>query len=215
MPDKLLINTKSRFLEYFSIEMFKYSLVTIKNSFSHHINDDEKKYLIKGMRYYKEYLLAEKDGKLFDNYVYKNVTLPKASWLTNNYTDSKFEKLKNIVLLLQTHKIDFIIYTNPILHKQIKESDNFLVQLNLVEKIVKEIKIPLYDFNNINNVNLNDKYFIDVFHFNYTVADCIVEKLINDSSKCGTDFGQKIDMSNIDNYKSSIIDKYHLLKNTN
>jgi len=65
-------------------------------------------------------------------------------------------------------------------------------------------KIKTVDIYNINLVDLDNSYFLDVFHFNYEVADCIVEKITTGKSNCGSDFGYTIDRYNIDTYIKTI-----------
>ena len=102
--------------------------------------------------------------------------------------------------------ISVIIFT--ITFQQIYLGTSFFEQLNLIDDIVSNTDAKIYDFNNLNMVNLNNSYFLDPFHFNYKIADCIVNKITLDKSECGHDFGEIIDKNNMSAFKHRMKNKY-------
>ena len=215
IPKEMIDSNKSEYLEYleyFTLSMLKKSLLTVYKNTQELISDDFKIYSQKGMRYYERYLNLNKDN--FENYIIKNITSKTPYWHSNKISNIRVKKLQNIYNKLIKRNIKVFIYTNPITYQQILKGTSFLVQLNLLEKIVNKTNIKIYDFNNLNDINLNNNYFIDNFHFNYKVADCIVDRITTGDSQCGNNFGKVINHKNIQKYKENIENKYKILKQT-
>jgi hypothetical protein len=168
-------------------------------------------YKKKGMRYYKDFL----ESKEYD--IKKNVTDIRPYWKVDSFTIDRVEVLKRIFKESSKNNISTFIYTNPLTFQQLyasngKNNYGFFVQLDLIEEIVHDTDIKVYDFNNLNSVNLNNDYFVNQFHFNYNVADCIITKVILGTSACGSDFGELIDNMSIKKYKESMKKKFSKLR---
>ncbi len=216
LPRELQINKKidTNLSEYFSFDMFLKSLSTIYFNIKNKQSNECNKYLKKGMRCYKDYFNAIKTNTL-KQYIEKNVTYVKANWHVNNYSKKKADILIQLYYYMLEKNINLYIYTNPITISQIRKGKSFYSQLKLLKYLIGNSNIKIFDFNNINNVNLNDNYFIDSFHFNYEVADCIVNKILTNKSICGEDFGILLTKDNIDEYLENIrkqIEEYDLNK---
>jgi len=213
MPRELIGSNESEYLEYFTLSMLKKSLLTIYKNRQLLNSDKDAIYFKKGMRYYERYLGLNEDN--FENYIIANVAAPPPYWHVNKISDVRIEKLQNIYEMLETRNVKIFIFTSPLTYQQILKGTSFLTQLKLLDKIINKTDIEIYDFNNINDVNLNNSYFIDNFHFNYKVADCIVDKIITGNSQCGNNFGENINYKNIKKYKENIKNKYKILKQIN
>jgi len=220
-------NYKKNYGQYININTLKDSIETlIKNR----LHPDEiscnlecstlKK---KGMRYYSNFINS------IDYDIEAKVTNGRHYWHRESYDYSQVLVLKNILSKLRKNNITAFIYMNPITFQQIYSSDitnalanddqvaisgsgaSFFEQLNLIDDIVTNTDAIIYDFNNLNMVNLNNSNFLDTFHYNYKVADCIVNKISIGKSECGNDFGAIIDKNNIKMYKRQMQDKYFKL----
>ena len=213
IPRELIGGNETGYLEYFTLSMLKKSLLTIYKNRPLLKSDKETIYFKKGMRYYENYLGLNDDN--FENYIIENVTTPAPYWHVNNISNVRIEKLQNIYEMLVSRNIKIFIFTSPLTYQQILKGTSFLTQLELLDKIVNKTDIEIYDFNNINDINLDNNYFIDNFHFNYKVADCIVDKIITDNSQCGKNFGENINYKNIKRYKENIKNKYSIMKRIN
>jgi hypothetical protein len=195
--------------EYFSYQTLIASLDVIKgNRYGvSKCNAKCESYKKKGMRYYKEFLESgEYDIK-------KNVADVRPYWKVDSFTLDRVAVLKRILKVSSANNIRAFVYTNPLAFQQLyanngKNNYGFFVQLDLIEEIVHDTNIKVYDFNNLNRVNLNNNFFINQFHFNYDVADCIITKTILHTSTCGSDFGVLIDSLNIKNYKEAMKKKF-------
>jgi hypothetical protein len=218
--DDLLGSNTSRFNiktffqpEYLSYNTLKDSLSVIKGNKFSVVKCDEKcvSYKQKGMRYYKEFL----EAKEYD--IKKHVTDLRPYWQVDSFTIDRVEILKRILKESAINNITAFVYTNPLTFQQIYSGNGtnnfaFLIQLDLIEEIVRDTNIGVYDFNNLNSVNFNNNYFINQFHFNYKVADCIITKIILDTSSCGSNFGEFVDKRNIKKYKETIKEKFTKLR---
>jgi len=218
------------YIQYISLNTTLDSIKTVKynssiGSNSKDGNCDKKcmSYLKKGMRYYDSVI----NNKNYD--IQKKVTSQKFYWHRESYDYSQVLALKDILSKLKENNVTAFIYMNPIPFQQMYSSEisgvlsngasvdisrlgtSFFEQLNLIDDIVSNTGAVIYDFNNLNTVNLNNSYFIDPFHFNYMVADCIINKMTIDKSECGNDFGEKINENNIKEYKHQTRDKYFKL----
>ena len=114
--------------------------------------------------------------------------------------------------LLQIQKVRSILDFLKVRYKTV--SHFFIGTVRSLKNYIVTLRNPLgiYDFNNLNSVNFNNNYFIDQFHFNYKVADCIITKIILDTSACGSDFGEFVDKRNIKKYKETIKEKFAKLR---
>ena len=162
------------------------------------------------IRYYKDFLKS----KEYD--IKKYVTDVSPYWKVNSFTIDRVEFLRRIFKESSINNITTFIYTNPLIFQQLyasngKNNYSFFVQLDLIEEIVRGTDIKVYDFNNLNSVNLNNNYFINWSHFNYNVADCIITKILLGSSDCGSDFGELVDKLSIKKYKEKIKKKFFKL----
>jgi len=219
MPDELkAISSTEKVIfllsKYLSFQIFLESFRVIYQNLTAD-NDEEgikKSYLKKGMRYYSTYLSLT-DQKSIEEYAQKNVTSHKAHWHGGrDYSRYKKAFLHKIISLAKLHNIELHLFTNPITIQQIFCGDNYLIQLDLIKNIVKDNPgTTLHDFNNFNKVNFNNNYFIDIVHFNYDVADCIVDKILTGTSACGLEFGHKVNSNNISDYVKTISSKYDAL----
>jgi hypothetical protein len=198
--------------EYLSYKTLVDSLGVIKgNRYSvTKCNEKCESYKKKGMRYYKDFL----ESKEYD--IKKYVTNVRPYWKVNSFTIDRVEVLRRILKESSMNNITTFIYTNPLTFQQLyasngKNNYSFFVQLDLIEEIVRGTDIKVYDFNNLNSVNLNNNFFINQFHFNYKVADCIITKIVLDKSECGSDFGELVDKMSIKKYKETIKNKFFKL----
>ena len=196
------------YVQYINLKTVNDSIKTlIYNSRGQNFNEQScnlecMSYKKKGMRYYSDFL---NNG----NYnTQKKVTDGKHYWLRESYDYSQVLTLKNILNKLRENNVTVFIYFNPITFQQIYLGTSFFEQLNLIDDIVSNTDAKIYDFNNLNMVNLNNSYFLDPFHFNYKIADCIVNKITLDKSECGHDFGEIIDKNNISAFKHRMKNKY-------
>jgi hypothetical protein len=216
LPSELLLNPSSdKNIDYMTIKMLRDSIATLHYNLTGNINNNiesSKKYIEKGMRFYNEYLSLDINGLL--NHVKKNVFKKKAVWHDHEVSNKRIRILKNLHKKLTGLNVKVFIYTNPITYQQIIKGKTFLIQLDLLNKIVNDSNISVYDFNNINNVNLNNYYFYDIEHYNYNVADCIIDKMLIEKSECGNDFGKIIDHMNIKKHIMHMKRKYKKLKRT-
>jgi hypothetical protein len=200
--------------EYLSYKTFIDSVSVIKANKFGVVKCNKKcaSYKKKGMRYYKDFL----DLKEYD--IKKYVTDIRPYWKVDSFSFDRVEMLKRILKESVKNNITAFVYTNPLTIGQIFAGGNrknnfpFLVQLDLIEEIVRGTGIGVYDFNNLNSVNFDDNYFINRDHFNYKVADCIINKMTLGASSCGNNFGEFVDERNIIKYKETIKEKFAKLK---
>jgi hypothetical protein len=199
--------------EYLSYKTLVDSVSVIKGNKSSVVKCNKKcaSYKQKGMRYYKEFL----ESKEYD--IKKHVTDVRPYWKVDSFAIDRVEILKRILKESAKNNISAFVYTNPLTFQQIYSGNGtnnfaFLTQLDLLEEIVRGTEIGIYDFNNLNSVNFDNNYFVNQFHFNYKVADCIINKITLGTSSCGGNFGEFVDERNIKKYKETIKEKFTELR---
>ena len=211
MPNELS-EDKIKLNKYLSYSMFSYSLKTAV----YNLKDKHKKqnpaYKEKGMYYVYDYFNL-KNKEEFNEFIQNKVTNKPASWHAKDFSVKKIKILTDIISLAEQNNINLHFFVNPITHQQIFKDDNFLVHLDLIKNIIKQNpELKIIDFNNFNDINFNNDYFLDYFHYNYDVANCIIDEIYSDKSECGVNFGYTLDSDNIDNYIYEIKQKYNELK---
>lgn len=214
MPTELDTAKRLNLSQYFSSELLFFSLRTIKFNLQNKTETESPKfkYLSKGMRYYKEYFEIESDED-FKRYIEAKVSTPKAEWHTQNYSPKQVERFSKMLYLLKEKNIKVYLFVNPLMIEQILQGEAFVQQLQMTREIIDQNPdITLYDFNNINSVNSDHKFYINQLHYNYNVADCMIDKIFQDNSACAKDFGQKLQKTNIDSYIKEITKKWDSLK---
>lgn len=214
LPEELQETPISNFSQYFSSDMFFFSLRTVKFNIQkgNSTNSDKEKYLAKGMRHYKEYFEIKNEEEL-KRYIEVKVDTPDPDWHANSYSKKKILSFTKMLDNLKAKQVKVHLFVNPLLIKQILKDSNYVTQLEMIKEIlVNNRNINLYDFNNLNKVNKESKFYINELHYNYQVADCIIDEVLTFENKCSDDFGVNLNSENIDDYIARIKGEWFEIK---
>ena len=164
-------NKFSNFLNFLNTKSYKFYLELIYNhfilSFSDNYRNVDNHYFNTGTR--------------LDDPLRKNFTKKAPISFDGNFSNFEYKKLIEIKKLCEDNNIRLILFFGPISSIQKKfNNEKFLnKEKNLIKKMQKEFKI-VYDFKNFQdnlNIKLNGENFYDHIHYDYKIAEVIVNKI--------------------------------------
>jgi hypothetical protein len=116
--------------------------------------------------------------------------------------------LHTIVDLTNKHHINLILYTPPYNHALLNNfvTNDILTYLEDISKIHS-----FYCFSNYNSITLDDTNYYESGHFRRKVGALVAAKIFNDKKiTTPDDFGIYITHDNFQQYKSSLINNFHV-----
>jgi hypothetical protein len=101
----------------------------------------------------------------------------------------------------------FIIFTEPIYYERFKmtlKNPNYYAAYERWYKDMADVFGEIYSFQGKNSVNLNEKNFIDLYHYFPNVGTSMAHRMSGIESGIPSDFGVKVTKNNVNDYLDSI-----------
>jgi len=109
--------------------------------------------------------------------------------------------------ICEKNNIEFIVFTNPMHH--LTQTASGITYLNFLEKLTAIT--DYYNFSGINDITVNNDYFVDTSHYNAETGDLMMEFLagnIPNSTLYEQGFGRYVTKDNIDDLLSLLHSQY-------
>jgi hypothetical protein len=117
-----------------------------------------------------------------------------------NRIDENISDIKKIIDLCAKYNIKLVIFTNPlhVITYQDSVKKGYLDFLYKLSEITE-----YYNFSGINNITINNDYYIETSHYKFEVGDMIIDAIFNntiDSELFGQGFGYHVTRNNRDTF---------------
>ncbi len=216
MPFELLTKNK-QLINLISLDTTKKTVLNLSREIfkqkkdKTNFNSIEKKYFLKGMRYYPQFFKRknntdqrEKHKKLIKS---SRKVIFGSKILNNNYT-----LLDELVENSEKRKINLIFYFGPAYIDLLKfEKYKYLNrELKLIKNILEKTKVQnIYYFNTFSDLNYDDSYYeTNHTHYDYDAGKIILKNLLNKDNKKNNKFSYNFTKENFKELSLKIKSNY-------